>query len=343
MDPSRRIFVNWRNMETGLDCKAIGPQSMCLCTHRYNEHDWGDFENRRVRCKMPGCGCKCFSYVPVRGSGDLKCSHCKRSYTEHNPMTHGCPSGDGGTFTSDHICSCTSTYAKHRTIFESRTERIQAGRAVTSAWMDKAVKEGLPVCHLGGILGFTSLADGADRAMAGLEQGFQPADMAARGAVPDSGADRFVRQMQVHDDVTNASVLHGKAAGYRALAKAKQQQRRSQSAVAPSPTTAVGAVPGASRANVHSFSSGSRGSSPPRPLPAPSTPPTAKASPRPRAPGSAQSPHPKANSTGPSVVSAMPRSRSAVAPSAGRGHRLGGVTKSDPEAIRRARLAHFES
>ena len=30
---------------------------------------WDEYESRpRLRCKMKGCKCKCFNYVPIRGS-----------------------------------------------------------------------------------------------------------------------------------------------------------------------------------------------------------------------------------------------------------------------------------
>ena len=60
-----RLYVNWRNMETGADCKAIGPASQCFCGHRYKEHDFDAVTTRKIKCKAPGCKCKCFNYIPV--------------------------------------------------------------------------------------------------------------------------------------------------------------------------------------------------------------------------------------------------------------------------------------
>ena len=34
---ANRLYVHWRNMETGADCKAIGPASQCFCGHRYDK------------------------------------------------------------------------------------------------------------------------------------------------------------------------------------------------------------------------------------------------------------------------------------------------------------------
>lgn len=220
--PSRRLYVNWRCSSSGLDCRAVGPQSMCFCGHRYNEHDWSAFETRQVGCKMPGCSCKCFGYVPVRGSQDLICSQCKRSYSEHRPDDHGCPGicepvSAGASqsaprvFKSSYTCSCQVTYNNHTTVFESRQERELSGRQVDAGWMDQAAKEGLPVCHLGGIVGFTSLADG-------------------RGAGAGAG-DRLMQRLQLEDEVNTVTFQQGKAAGHLALAAGREAMKRGSASV----------------------------------------------------------------------------------------------------------------
>lgn len=247
--PSRRLYVNWRCSSSGLDCRAVGPQSMCFCGHRYNEHDWSAFETRQVGCKMPGCSCKCFSYVPVRGSQDLICSQCKRSYSEHRPDDHRCPSicepvSAGATpsaprfFKSSYTCSCQETYNNHTTVFESRQERELSGRQVDAGWMDQAAKEGLPVCHLGGIVGFTSLADGMDRAYAGLEEGFAgPGAGSSAGTGRGAGAgagDRLMQRLQLEDEVNTVTFQQGKAAGHLALAAGRAAMKRGSASVSSS-------------------------------------------------------------------------------------------------------------
>eukprot|EP00930_Biecheleria_cincta_P089443 TRINITY_DN7874_c0_g1_i2.p1 TRINITY_DN7874_c0_g1~~TRINITY_DN7874_c0_g1_i2.p1 ORF type:complete len:376 (-),score=57.25 TRINITY_DN7874_c0_g1_i2:140-1267(-) len=244
-NPSRRLYVNWRN-RSGLDCRAVGPQSMCFCTHRYNEHDWSAFDTRKVRCKMPGCSCTCFNYVPVRGSQDLICSVCRRSYSEHRPGDHGCPGmgelpSPGATqealrfFKSSYTCSCHESYNNHTTVFESRQERELAGRQVDAGWMEEASKQGLPVCHLGGIVGFTSLADGMERAYAGLEEGFADPGAAGSSAGPGrgsgSGGDRLMQRLQLEDEVNTVTFQQGKAAGHLALAAGRAAMRRGNTSV----------------------------------------------------------------------------------------------------------------
>ena len=62
---ANRLYVHWRNMETGADCKAIGPASQCFCGHRFKEHMFDNVEDKNVHCKDRKCKCKLFSYIPV--------------------------------------------------------------------------------------------------------------------------------------------------------------------------------------------------------------------------------------------------------------------------------------
>lgn len=62
-----RLYCYWRNMETGMDCKAMGPQSQCFCGHRYKEHFVDNIGTRQIYCRATGANCKCkmFDYIPV--------------------------------------------------------------------------------------------------------------------------------------------------------------------------------------------------------------------------------------------------------------------------------------
>eukprot|EP00930_Biecheleria_cincta_P103206 TRINITY_DN95150_c0_g1_i1.p1 TRINITY_DN95150_c0_g1~~TRINITY_DN95150_c0_g1_i1.p1 ORF type:complete len:409 (-),score=62.13 TRINITY_DN95150_c0_g1_i1:415-1641(-) len=175
-DPSRRLWVYWVESSSGLECKAVGPASMCFCGHRYKEHAWAEYpETNKLGCKMRGCACSAFTYVPVKGSGDLKCSACRQSFLDHDPRTKKCKkAGKGTTFASSYSCSCNSTYDQHHTTVQTNAERRASGKATGTPWMEAAVGAGLPTAHMGGIGGFAFLADGIDRAMAGLEPGFEP-------------------------------------------------------------------------------------------------------------------------------------------------------------------------
>jgi hypothetical protein len=37
----------------------------------HNPKNWILVARRKLKCKMAGCNCQAFSYVPVKGSGDL--------------------------------------------------------------------------------------------------------------------------------------------------------------------------------------------------------------------------------------------------------------------------------
>eukprot|EP00435_Cladocopium_sp_Y103_P022657 s1199_g5.t1 len=169
-DPERRLWVYWVEADSGLECKAIGPASTCFCGHRYREHTWADYPETRTGKNMR-----------LNGSGDLKCSSCRQSFLDHDKRTRKCQRGKG-TFTSSYSCSCNSSYDRHCTVVQTQQEREASGKATGTPWMQAAeawtgtlkAGAGLPTAHMGGVGGFTSLADGIDRALAGLEPGFEP-------------------------------------------------------------------------------------------------------------------------------------------------------------------------
>ncbi|PHJ22684.1 protein fam221a isoform x1 [Cystoisospora suis] len=94
------LRVSWRNVANGLDCRLVGPSSSCLCGHRLRDHDWMASETKAVKCRMRGCPCPLFEFIPVQGSQDIKC-RCKHSYLEHNVVTRQC-----------RRCSASSTSSK---------------------------------------------------------------------------------------------------------------------------------------------------------------------------------------------------------------------------------------
>ena len=125
-----RLYVHWRNMETGADCKAIGPASQCFCSHRYKEHNFDNVNDKKVSCKDRKCKCRLFSYIPVFGSQDFRCMGCKHSCHLHDPVTRKClkPGCKCAHFNSRHSCSCGMGYDVHETVFETRAEREADGR-----------------------------------------------------------------------------------------------------------------------------------------------------------------------------------------------------------------------
>ena len=74
---ANRLYVTWRNSDgTGLDCKAVGPATLCECGHRYKEHTRLADQARELRCRAPGCACASYQYLPSAGAWHAKCG-CK--------------------------------------------------------------------------------------------------------------------------------------------------------------------------------------------------------------------------------------------------------------------------
>ena len=140
------FYVNSR----GDECKAIGPSSMCFCKHRYRNHNFDNVTSKKVNCK--NCKCKMFNYMPVHGSMDIKCG-CHHSYEDHDPVTKKCVRcGACSKFTSNYTCDCGMPYDMHKTLIETRKERMSKGKAVDSGTN--------MVAGIGGLGSFTSMVGG---------------------------------------------------------------------------------------------------------------------------------------------------------------------------------------
>ena len=127
----QRPYTFWRN-SAGKDCKAVGPATKCFCDHRYKEHDFVNPKNKMIKCLAKGCNCKCYLYVPVHGSYDFKCL-CKHSYKVHDPSSTKCTKCPCLKISSAFSCSCGEQFGTHRTVVETREERLQQGRSVSEA------------------------------------------------------------------------------------------------------------------------------------------------------------------------------------------------------------------
>ena len=256
---NHRLYCSWRNTALALDCRQIGPASQCFCTHRYRQHATDNWETKDVHCKVAGCECRLYSYLPIRGSQEAKC-HCKHAHDQHNPRTKRCrhstlaaqkavtngseasnelvpasastpssstasqrrgvstratgatkrpihsnttlvprptrsarpipspssSSAGGGCqcdfFRNSNSCSCGSPWSQHVTAFESREEREAQGRPVDRYG-------GTLYQAMGGVTGFTSLVDGADKLSLEEEKRIQRAPLT-------TGTDGRVRHAQ---------------------------------------------------------------------------------------------------------------------------------------------------
>lgn len=177
-----RVYVAFVNTK-GMDCILVGPQTQCFCQHRYHEHqtDFKELPSTRpilLPCKVKGCPCSSFSYVPKNGSQSIRCG-CKHVTDDHkaghpfNCLKAGCKCT---SFKSSYTCNCGEPCYKHETLVETKSEREARGHPVG---------EDVPYQAMGGITGFSSLAEGYLRL-----------DPSGRGR-PD---DEFFKQPISHND-----------------------------------------------------------------------------------------------------------------------------------------------
>ncbi|KAK7898740.1 hypothetical protein WMY93_019593 [Mugilogobius chulae] len=140
----------------GLDCKLIGPETPCFCTHRYKQHqtEFEQLPSQRplmLPCCTLGCLCSQYQYVPHFGSRPVRC-RCKHLPEEHRASAgHVCTRCSCGGFSSPAVCGCGQPYSAHRTLVETREERQARGAPLG---------RDVPYAAMGGLTGFSSLMDG---------------------------------------------------------------------------------------------------------------------------------------------------------------------------------------
>ncbi|XP_076977766.1 protein FAM221A isoform X2 [Tamandua tetradactyla] len=151
-----RLYVSWRS-PTGIDCKLVGPETLCFCTHRYKQHKT-DFETVpqqhpiHLPCQVTGCLCRGYLYVPLNGSQPIRC-RCKHFTDQHSAvpgfLCNACSKCSG--FHSCFTCTCGQPAYAHETVVETKQERLSQGRPVG---------QDVPYAAMGGLTGFSSLAEG---------------------------------------------------------------------------------------------------------------------------------------------------------------------------------------
>ncbi|KAK4826076.1 LOW QUALITY PROTEIN: hypothetical protein QYF61_005035, partial [Mycteria americana] len=182
-----RLYVSWRS-PTGMDCKLVGPETLCFCTHRYKQHktDYEVIPKDRpicVPCRVSRCPCQSYHYVPLNGTQPIRC-RCKHFADQHSAapgfscnsckrMGNGkediafCTGGFRTTslaspssvkerskcsgFHSCFTCACGQPTYAHETVVETKQERLAQG---------KPVGQDVPYAAMGGLTGFSSLAEG---------------------------------------------------------------------------------------------------------------------------------------------------------------------------------------
>ncbi|XP_022359105.1 protein FAM221A isoform X2 [Enhydra lutris kenyoni] len=151
-----RLFVSWRS-PTGMDCKLVGPETLCFCTHRYKQHktDFETIPQQRpisLPCRVRGCACRAYLYVPLNGAQPIRC-RCKHFADQHSAasgfLCNACSKCSG--FHSCFTCACGQPAYAHDTVVETKQERLA---------QEKPVGQDVPYAAMGGLTGFSSLAEG---------------------------------------------------------------------------------------------------------------------------------------------------------------------------------------
>ncbi|XP_071802246.1 protein FAM221A-like [Asterias amurensis] len=151
-----RLFVSWTSPR-GWDCKLVGPETPCFCQHRYKQHktDFKELPTERpihLPCRVKGCKCRSYNYVPLNGSRPLRC-RCKHFTDEHSEdPSHACMKSSCNcvSFKSSFTCSCEQPTYLHEMIIETKEERLARGHPVG---------HDTPYAAMGGLTGFSSLAE----------------------------------------------------------------------------------------------------------------------------------------------------------------------------------------
>jgi len=153
-----RLFVSWASANSGIECKMVGPETKCFCQHRYKQHqtDFDEIPSTnpiKLPCEVSGCSCRSYSYIPLNGSQPIRCT-CKHLTDEHSVIgKKKCKKVNCGCkkFYSAFTCACGDPTYNHKMIIETKEERQSRG---------KPVGYDVPYKAMGGLTGFSSLADG---------------------------------------------------------------------------------------------------------------------------------------------------------------------------------------
>ncbi|XP_061123979.1 protein FAM221A [Syngnathus typhle] len=149
-----RLYVSF-GVPGGIDCKHVGPETLCFCAHRYKQHKT-DFEvipserPLRLPCRVRKCLCCAYEYLPHIGAvpARCRCKHLPRDHTEG--AGHLCRKCDCSGFRSPYTCGCGQPAYNHQTLVETKSESEARGRPVG---------EDVPYAAMGGLTGFCSMLD----------------------------------------------------------------------------------------------------------------------------------------------------------------------------------------
>ncbi|XP_023141881.2 protein FAM221A [Amphiprion ocellaris] len=152
---NNRLYVSF-GVPGGIDCRLIGPETLCFCAHRYKQHktEWEEVPSERplaLPCQVRGCNCPTYQYVPRLGPNPVRC-RCKHLPQDHSEASgHLCKICSCSGFQSPYTCGCGQPCSVHQTLVETKLERKGRGQPVG---------QDVPYAAMGGLTGFTSLLDG---------------------------------------------------------------------------------------------------------------------------------------------------------------------------------------
>uniref|UniRef100_A0A8C5IN30 Protein FAM221A n=1 Tax=Junco hyemalis TaxID=40217 RepID=A0A8C5IN30_JUNHY len=124
---------------------------------RYKQHktDYEELPKERpisVPCRVKGCPCPSYHFVPLNGTQPVRC-RCKHLAEQHSAAPgfpcNSCSKCSG--FHSSFTCACGQPAYAHETVVETKEERLAQG---------KPVGQDVPYAAMGGLTGFSSLAEG---------------------------------------------------------------------------------------------------------------------------------------------------------------------------------------
>ncbi|OXB56204.1 hypothetical protein ASZ78_016573 [Callipepla squamata] len=105
-----------------------------------------------VPCRVSRCPCQSYHYVPLNGTQPIRC-RCKHFADQHSAAPgfscNLCFTCSG--FHSCFTCGCGQPTYAHETVVETKQERLAQG---------KPVGQDVPYAAMGGLTGFSSLAEG---------------------------------------------------------------------------------------------------------------------------------------------------------------------------------------
>ncbi|XP_056597021.1 protein FAM221A isoform X4 [Triplophysa dalaica] len=140
-----------------IDKQATNAVDAFLEYRRYKQHctDFEELPKERPilqPCRARGCQCVSYQYAHMNGSRPVRCQ-CKHATNEHSESPgHPCKKcSQCSGYRSPFTCGCGKPGYAHVTLVETKEERVARGHPVG---------RDVPYAAMGGLTGFSSLADG---------------------------------------------------------------------------------------------------------------------------------------------------------------------------------------